>query len=70
VTLLNNERTRSLLDKNARAFLQSRQGAGARARFLPLDWAAWAETSPILFSLFLFLFQQSFGNLLKIVEKS
>jgi hypothetical protein len=35
----------------------------ARARFSPLDWAAGAETSPILFSLFLFLFQENFENL-------
>jgi hypothetical protein len=27
--------------------VQSRQGAGARA-LSPLDWAGWAETSPLL----------------------
>jgi hypothetical protein len=32
------------------------------------SWAAWASLSPILLSLFLFLFQKNFGNLLKIVE--
>jgi hypothetical protein len=37
--------------------------ARARAPF-PLDWAAWAETGPVLLNLFLFLFQKSLGNLL------
>jgi hypothetical protein len=42
--------------------MQNRQGADARALF-PFGLGHWAEMSPILFSLFLFLFQENFENL-------
>ena len=56
VTVLNSERARSLLDKNARVSAQNRQGARARGRALPWTWAVWARTGPVLFNPFLFLF--------------
>jgi hypothetical protein len=47
--------TRFQLTKNPGTPVQSRQRARARAH-VPLDWAAWAETGPVLLNLFLFLF--------------
>jgi hypothetical protein len=57
--------TRFQLAKTPGTPVQSRQRARARAPF-PLDWAAWAETGPVLLNLFLFLFlfQKNLGNLL------
>jgi hypothetical protein len=57
----NSNRTHIQLVKNPRPFLKIRQHAGAGALSF-WGWAAWAETSPRLFSLFLFLFQKNFIN--------
>jgi hypothetical protein len=56
--------------KTPRAFLQSRQGAGARARFPLWSGPLGPKLAQYYSAFFLFLFHQSFGNLLKIVEKS
>jgi hypothetical protein len=44
-------------------------GRGRAGALSPLDWAVWAETSPLLLKLFPFLFWQNFRNPWKIVEK-
>ena len=55
VTVLNSERARSLLDKDARVSAQSRQGAGARAPFLPGPGPPGLKPALHCFNLFLFL---------------
>jgi hypothetical protein len=57
------------VSENTEGFSAKSPGRG-RARAFPWYWVGWARISPTLFKLFPFLFQQSFGNLLKIVEKS
>jgi hypothetical protein len=62
-TVLNSALDSVRIFKNTGTLLQSRQHAGARALF-PSGLGRWAETSPILFNLFPFLFQKNFGNML------
>ena len=56
VTVLNSERARSLLDKDARVSAQNRQGARARGRLSSLELGRWAESGPSLLEHFPFSF--------------
>jgi hypothetical protein len=56
-TLGNSNRTHLQLVKNPRPFSQNCQRARGRGRVFPWTWAVWARTGPVLFDLFLFLFQ-------------
>ena len=62
VTPGNSNRTRFLLDKTSRAFLQSRHRARGRGRDSAAVGPTWAGFGPSLFIVFFFLFLANFKN--------
>jgi hypothetical protein len=60
VTLRNWPRTSLLIFTLIRIYLQNLPRPRARARNSVQAWAGWAGFGPVLFRVFLFLFQQNF----------